>query len=150
MSKIQILVYGQDGQKTFYPYPWSIDEFEKVAKKGGRLAEILGFPVANHICSVSDLPTIIPTFVKIYHYINNTEFDVVYSDSEINAVRALFQNDLELAISRVFNLKNVPGLKMTFIFERCSWWDILDYMKSKDKFISLGADYFAGFTLERS
>ena len=150
MSKEEIVVYTYQGEKHRYPYPWSFDEIAKVSHEGGKLAEFRGFPDVNaHICDVKALEGLLPMFIKIRHYIHNTEFDVVYSDSEMNAVRQMFQNNLPFAVYLVFGLKDEPEEKVNFFVSKSSWRDVLEQMKATDKFISLGADYFAGFTLER-
>lgn len=121
--------FKDNGKRTFM-WPWNKSEILELSEQL-MLIEFFGFGYTTFLFPVSKDKAYLEELLIIYEKIAHTAVyvPVVYAETEQEAVRLLFDNNLSRATESVFSLNDLPEDEVAD-YNDVNWSDIADAMKS--------------------
>ena len=145
MQNINLSFTDKEGNKRSYAYPWDDPKLREIFKwsKGNTRLSITGLPSNEPFnITTSEIVGIIPSINRMIRDML-VGYKVVFADNEIEAVKLMFNNDLDKAYGDVFTSQELSEEENSELRPLVDWADIIDTMKSHDHFMSYGFNFYA-------
>ncbi|GAK30772.1 LtrC-like protein [Weissella oryzae SG25] len=142
MEKIELKIIDTHGISHTYAYPWDSDEVYQAASRGVGRALVIGLlengPLDLHVTELLTNLTFLSAVIKIKQSGNK----VVYSTTSIGAVKLLFGNNLQTALTELVSTENNER-NSNSEKQVVNWHNILELMLINQRLKSLGGNFYA-------